>query len=419
MSARLSVVDEMFLRTHRGWGTPIVMQGLWRTDGEVNASTLDALSADFARGPLGRRVVRPRIPGARPRFEPSTDAFPVEDAEIETGAVLAWADEQGSLSVDPERGPAWRLACARPAGGGTVLSLVCSHVIADARGLAAAIAAALQGLPPSDPGGAEGAVADMWDATRLARRVTEGTARAVAGLVVSGARRAELRRFLHVSGEASPGTLCHSPVSAVLDVDAERWDAAAEQAGGTPNSLFLTVVAELARRDGETRPLTISVPMDLRGAATSSGTANSVAMVEVDVHPQDTVADVRAASRAAFSAPAMTSPAGFPEEMLQLVPDRVAHALTGNPGERDVLCSNIGPLPEALVSIGGHRATGIATRAVHPGVVTSRTRLSAYLSRFGGSYTLALESLDSPDRAELRERATNVLARHDLTARGW
>jgi diacylglycerol O-acyltransferase len=56
---------------------------------------------------------------------------------------------------------------------------------------------------------------------------------------------------------------------------------------------------------------------------------------------------------------------------------------------------------------------------VHPGVVTSRTRLSAYLSRFGDNYTLALESLDSPDRAELRERATTVLARHGLDARGW
>ena len=155
VSARLSVVDEMFLRTHRGWGTPIVMQGLWRTDGWVDATTLDALTAELALGPLGRRVVRPRIPGARPRFEPSSDAFPVEYSDIAAGSVLAWADEQGSLPVDPERGPGWRLACARPAEGGTVLSLVCSHVIADARGLAAAIAAALQCRPPSDPGAAQ------------------------------------------------------------------------------------------------------------------------------------------------------------------------------------------------------------------------------------------------------------------------
>ncbi|MBC2642829.1 MULTISPECIES: hypothetical protein [unclassified Rhodococcus (in: high G+C Gram-positive bacteria)] len=419
MSARLSVVDEMFLRTHRGFGTPIVMQGLWRTDDRVEAATLDVLTAELARGPLGRRVVRPRIPGARPRFEPRADSFPVEYSEIDAGTVLAWADEQGALPVDPERGPGWRLACARPADGGTVLSLVCSHVIADARGLAAAIAAALQGGQPLGPGGGAGTVADVWDATRLARRVTEGTARAVAGLAVSGSRRAELRRFLHVSGNASPGTHCHSPVSAVLDVDADRWDAVADREGGTPNSLFLSVVAEVARQDGESRPLTISVPMDLRRRDHAPGTANSVAMVEVDVSPWATVADVRAASRAAFAAPTMTSPAGFPEEMLQLVPDRVAHALTGNPGERDVLCSNIGPLPDTLGWVGGHRATGIVTRAVHPGAVTSRTRLSAYLSLFGGRYTLALESLDSPGRAALRERAENVLAGYGLTTRGW
>jgi hypothetical protein len=115
----------------------------------------------------------------------------------------------------------------------------------------------------------------------------------------------------------------------------------------------------------------------------------------------------------------MTSPAGFPEEMLQLIPDRLAHALTGNPGERDVLCSNIGPLPDALGVLGGHHTTGIATRAVHPGIVSSRTRMSAYLSKFDGRYTLALESLDVPSHTALRERAENVLSRHELRAHGW
>ncbi len=418
------------------------MQGLWRTDGRVEDPALESLRANLARGPLGVRVVRPRIPGARPRFEPTTAAFPVEYSEIDAAAVLAWADEQASLPVNPEHGPGWRLTCARLGDGGTVLSLVCSHVVADAQGLSAAIAAALQGVTAAalqgvtaaalqgtaEPdGGLTGGstAADMRDAAQLAGRVTAGTACAVAGLVVSGRRRAELRRFLHAGDKMRSETTilsetpCHSPVTAVLDVDAEQWDTAAERACGTANSLFLSVVAESARRDGESRPLTISVPMDLRPHDNSASTANSIAMVEVNISPQDTVADVRAASRAAFSSPSMTSPAGFPEEMLQLVPDRVAHALTGNPGERDVLCSNIGPLPDVLASVGDHRTTGITTRAVHPGVVTSRTRLSAYLSKFGGRYTLALESLDSPGRAALLDRVEGVLLRHGLSARNW
>lgn len=430
----MSVVDEMFLRSHRGWGTPIVMQGLWRTDARVEESTLEALLTVLAHGPLGRRVVRPWIPGARPRFEPSTASFPVNYSEIYPEAVLAWADKQGCMPVNPEHGPGWRLACARLEGGGTALSLVCSHVIADARGLAVAIAAALQGetaaaLQDNVEGDGRcvggGAAADIRDAAQLTRRVTTGTARAVAGLMVSRRRRAELRSFMHTGDSALSGATARSapahrsPVSAVLEVDAEQWDTAAERAGGTANSLFLSIAAETARQDGESGSLKVSVPMDLQPRRSPDATANSVAMVEVDIRPQDTVADIRAASRTAFSSPPMTSPAGFPEEMLQLVPDRVAHALTGNPGERDVLCSNIGPLPDVLESIEGHRTTGIATRAVHPGVAHSRTRLSAYLSRFGGRYTLALESLDSPGSAALRDRAEGALARHGLSARSW
>ncbi|MCQ4118177.1 hypothetical protein [Rhodococcus tibetensis] len=419
MSARLSVVDEMFLRTHRGWGTPIVMQGLWRTDSRVDAETLESLRAVLARGPLGRRVVRSRVPGARPRFAPRSEAFPVEYAAVPAAALLEWADGRAALSVDPEHGPGWRVACARLDDGGTVLSLVCSHVVADARGLAAAIASALQGTAPTVAVRHRGPVEDLWDATLLTRRVTEGTVRAMAGLLLSSDRRAELRDFVQAGSTRRSEVFRGKAVSAVVDVDAGAWDAAAEGSGGTANSLFLSVVAEIARRGGESAPLTISVPMDVRRRSDSADPANSVAMVEVAVAPGDTVADVRAKSRAAFTSTPMTSPAGFPEEMLQLIPDRAAHALTGNPGERDVLCSNIGPLPDALGVLGGHRTTGIATRAVHPGVVSSRTRMSAYLSSFDGRYTLALESLDAPSHTTLRERAEKVLSRHELRPHGW
>ena len=74
---RLSVVDEMFLHRHRGSGLPSVMQGLWRTDDTVHAPLLISLHDALSQGPLGRRVVRPRIPGARPRFVPSTHSYPL------------------------------------------------------------------------------------------------------------------------------------------------------------------------------------------------------------------------------------------------------------------------------------------------------------------------------------------------------
>ncbi|MFE3292156.1 hypothetical protein ACFXGJ_15495, partial [Rhodococcus sp. NPDC059234] len=206
-----------------------------------------------------------------------------------------------------------------------------------------------------------------------------------------------------------------SPEAVVVEVDAAGWDAAAARDGGTPNSLFVALTVAVAR---PSTPVQVSVPVDRR--ADPDSPANAVDMVAVTVAPGDSPAAVRAALREAYAQPPMTSPAGFPPELLQLVSDRAAHRLAPNPGERDVLCSNIGAIPDALSSLGGHRTSGIATRAVHPGVTptqaaAARNRLSAYLCRREGRYTLALVSMDGG----LRERTEEALAAHGLRARYW
>jgi hypothetical protein len=162
----------------------------------------------------------------------------------------------------------------------------------------------------------------------------------------------------------------------------------------------------------------VSVPVDRRADADSA--SNAVDMVELTVGPGDFPAAVRAALRQAYARPPMSGPAGFPPELLQLLPDAAAYRLAPNPGERDVLCSNIGTIPDTMDSLGGHKTSGIATRAVHPGVTPSRAaemrnRLSAYLCRFGGRYTLALVSMDGG----LRERVDAALAAHGLSGRYW
>ncbi|NKT26280.1 hypothetical protein GS745_00465, partial [Rhodococcus hoagii] len=74
---RLTMVDEIFLRRHHGFGLPIVMQGVWRTADAVDVRALEAVHAALSRGALGRRVVRPRVPGARMRWEASTATHPL------------------------------------------------------------------------------------------------------------------------------------------------------------------------------------------------------------------------------------------------------------------------------------------------------------------------------------------------------
>lgn len=417
---RLTVVDEMFLRGHHGYGTPVVMQGLWR-GADIDPSDLDRVHDSLRRGALSRTVIRPRIPGARPRWRPGAAVWPIEwsPAPLPRDGIVAWADAVATRPVDPEAGAGWRLAAARVDGGGTVLSLLCSHVLADARGLATVLAGAMSGREPTPPaaGPSHPLRADVADAARMLTTVGVRTARAVAGLALHPSRRDELRSApVREFGDQGNQRRAQVPEALVLDIDAAHWDAAAARAGGTANSLLVAVAARIAATDDT--PLCVAVPVDRRTSAQSA--SNAVDMAEVAVGRDDSPAAVRARLRDAYSRPPMSSPAGFPPELLQVVPDAVAYRLAPDPGERDVLCSNIGTVPDTLGSLGGARADAIATRAVHPGITaeqlaSSRNRLSAFLCRLGDRYTLALVSKD----AGLRARTDAALTTLGVTARYW
>ena len=148
-----------------------------------------------------------------------------------------------------------------------------------------------------------------------------------------------------------------------------------------------------------------------------------VKATRVTVTRADTPATLREKCRAAYEH-RMSSPGGLPEEIVQLLPAHVAHALTRGAGERDILCSNIGSLPAALSRLGPHPCLGVAARAIHPGLTAPlpRTRLSAYLSRLADTYTLALVSLD-PAHIEsstaLAELAEPTLTSLDISATFW
>lgn len=417
------MVDEIFLRRHHGYGTPIVMQGVWRTADVVDAAVLESVHAALTVSALGRRVVRPRVPGARLRWEASTDSLPLHYGQDPVDDVVRWADAQADVDVDPEFGPGWALSAAPLAGGGTVISLVCSHVVADARGLAAAVDAALTGRPPAP---VPPRTSDVVDAIRTVGKVLIGGARASLGLASSARRRRELREFV----EANPGPrperthVTTGTCSAIVDVDAAKWDTVAAAEDGTANGLFIAVVTAIADAAGIPMPLHISVPVDTRN---SDVVDNAMVITEVVANPSDSLADIRRSSREAFAGRPKGAPSGFPEETAQILPDRIAAHLTAGAGELDALCSNIGRLPDALASLGPYRTTGVATRAMHPGIsggrpVRTTTHLSAYLCSHGDTYTLSLVGID-PDCFDsnemLRDLAVSELAARGLTAHSW
>ncbi|QCQ90039.1 hypothetical protein [Rhodococcus sp. SGAir0479] len=421
---RLTVVDEIFLRRHRGYGVPIVMQGVWRTEEAVDASVLESVHSALARGALGRRVVRPRVPGARLRWEASTATHPLRYAREAVDDVVAWADAQTGVDVDPEHGPAWALAATPVVGGGTAVSLVCSHAVADARGLVGAVDVALSGKSPVP---APRRTSDAADAAGLVGTVLARGAAASLGLAVSARRRRELRDFRNAASTGRATSRTHTATgttTAIVDVDAAAWDTVARREGGTANGLFIALVTGVAEAAGIPMPLHVSVPVDLRRTDTVD---NAVVVTEVIVTPDCSLSDIRRASREAYTRAPMGAPSGFPEEIVQLLPDRVAHRLTSGAGERDALCSNIGRLPDSLAALGPHRTTGVATRAMHPGLsparpVATTTRLSAYLCSCAGTYTLSIVGLDSRrfgDAARLRRSVVAQLEKWGLLARPW
>ncbi|MBF6426123.1 hypothetical protein IU440_15665 [Nocardia cyriacigeorgica] len=474
--ARLTVVDEIFLRTHRGLGTPIALQGLWRTSDRVEVESLEDLHARLRRGPLGRRVVRARVPGARRSWRPTVRAHPLDlHGEIAASDVLGWADTLGA-DLDPEYAPGWRLSSAPLDDGGTVIALTCSHVLADARGLIIAVdtaltAAAGSGAAPTRPpavhqspsatstlapnppaptghphtseqrhhgrrrpAAALNAVprSDWADAWEQLLTVLGGTTAAFGtGLRRWSSRVRNATRTTDplatdprtgASRITDPRTTRIPTVGAVLRFPAADWDRAAAASAGTANSLFVWFVANMLWASGfPGATIEAALPVDTRDEPRVD---NDLAMTAITVTRADSPGTIRAKARAAYER-RMTSPAGLPEETLQLVPDRLAYAMSRGAGERDILCSNIGTLPPSLHTFGPHECTAIAARAIHPDLTFARrprTRLSGYLSRDRDTYTLALVSLTPeliPNSPALHRLAEVTAGRLGLSLRTW
>lgn len=424
---RLTVVDEIFLRTHRGMGTPIALQGLWRIPEAMEPTLLRAIHDRLRVGDLGRRVVRARVPGARRGWRPNTRSHPLDHTAgpLAEDAVLPWADTLGT-GLDPEFGPGWRLSSAALHDTGTVVALTCSHALADARGLIHAVAAALGDLGVDDR--PEARVDALHTPARtgtsapsVLRRGTAvsdwGDARAQWSTIVNGTTRA-LRRGIPtppatVAAESSLGRTVHSTL---LTFDAAEWDTTAAATGATPNSLFIHLVANILWETGFQHPrIAASLPVDTRDEPRVD---NDLAMTEIAIDRADTPATVRDKARTAYLR-RMSSPAGLPEQILQVLPDRWAYALSRGAGERDILCSNIGTLPDVLRTVGGHHCDRVAARAIHPGLTEfPRTRLSGYFSRLGDTYTLALVSL-ACDRETLDAAIARACATAGLDAAPW
>lgn len=430
-AVRLTFGDDLFARRHRGMGSPVVSQLVWRFDEPLRPSALAELRDALASGALSRRVHRPRVPGARARWSRDHERPPLllRTEPLREAEVTAWVRGLVLTPLDPARGGAWRLASAPVADGGHLVSLVASHAVADGGAMIDAVERAAAGRDalrlPDRPGPLESVASDLRDA---------GTQAAEVGRWVAGAVR-NRRRSTPAPGPVAvtPPTVrqvnaddgsasWHAPM-VVVECPTAQVTAAAARLGGTPNAWFVALAASVAASlDPAPRALRIALPVSARGADDLRANATRIASVTIgpgDLAPRD-LAGVRALCKQAYAT--LGRPAAgtaTPLALVQMLPDPVVRRLP-QPPPADVLASNLGTLSDAFCSIGGSRARSVTAMAGPQAATVADVRamgggLMAWAADCGDRTTFSMAALD-PDRVHGDAALEAVVVR---TLREW
>ncbi|MBY6365878.1 hypothetical protein [Rhodococcoides corynebacterioides] len=414
-----------FLREAFGWD--VVLQLTWMFDTAPATAAVQDFTDALTASRLHRRVVRPRIPPARPSWVRST-ADPVlsaRDAPVPADERDAWARALLRTSdLDAEAGRCWAVHLAPDDHGGAVLSLTCLHLAADGRALttAATDAAAATRMRAPAPSTLStrppGPVDDLVDAGLQVGRAARGTARAVRAALTSrtagtgetsGARPAAMPARPPRSAPAIRAPRAH-PSWVVVDTDTDHWAERAARYGGTPNSLFVAVVAGALYASGYAAPgdpVSIGVPVSLRGpdaADDQRSNATGGVTVVVDDRPSagGDLGPVRARCRAAFTAVgAGDRPAAYHlQSLLQVLPIALVTrvVMAGPSGMPDAVASNLGRF-DGLARMGDATATSVSFRGDARGVRPDRPErfgegVQSWLLETEGRTTFAVAGFD-------------------------
>ena len=435
--ARIGFADHLFLRMHHGIGNPVFNQFVWRFDNALPDAELKKLHTNLSQGLLARAVLAPMLPTARHRWVQSEESMPLDLASttIAQDAVRCWAEQRVVDGLDPEQGTGWQLAAARIDGGGMVLSLVCSHMIADGAAMIAAVRQANQAQPSvraadlgSRPSLIRGLVDDFDDTIGELKPIVEWAARTVADGIAGIGRApspgaAPKPEQPHRSVVAGNSDLW-SPPYVVIECPADEWKATAAEWGGTSTSLFIGVMTALAERLGRARPgdeLRWSLPYSDRDIGDLD--ANSTKIVPVRVPVSETadrdLTRIRKAVKTAlteFTARLQTgnAAAAVPLQLVQMLPDSLVARMPMPSDGAEGLCSNLGRVPDDFAMIGGFAAASISARAIFAGADPAFAR-----SLGGGSTAWACETADTvtitvhgmdPDRIRTDEQMREAVA---------
>jgi diacylglycerol O-acyltransferase len=433
MTYRLNSTDEMLYNAGRNLGSARIIQVLWRFPSEVTPTALQAEWDRLNLSRLSRQVAPARVPGARRKWVEARNAEPLREhpESLTEATVTDWIDAQVRAPLPVGSDALWRLATA-PYRGGSLVSLTVPHYRSDGIGVFNALAARASRLESRRNPGAALTGSDLGEALGQTSLAVTGSARWAARLLVSRSERTRIMAALR--GGGSPAPAAAEPrffVTTILDVDVASWEESARAHGGTPNSLFVEIAANLVRARGgrdDHATIDVGIPMSLR-RSDADGRANALVVVPLEVPagaPQHE--DLRRTRR---DTKALLGNSG--EQSATLVPEPVWHLLPGRYADRlkvpgaqqtDVVASNFGHVPDAVVHFAGKQADGVALRTMNvPGLVPGKARLRASLCLLQVGDRLIVTVTGMPDQfgdaGSLYRLVVDELAAWGLRARRW
>ncbi|MFE1593430.1 hypothetical protein [Nocardia sp. NPDC058705] len=440
---RLTADDDLFLKLHSLYGNALVNQLAWRFDEPLPRDLLARFHAQLAQGFLARRVQPTRVPFARPYWLPATESLPLgwDTEPVADDEVLDWYFAQSRVDFDPETGRVWRLSAAPTAAGGTLVSLVTSHVASDGGAVLYAVGDALArldespdfatgsgslvGTRPRNPLGA-----NIIDAGRQLSAVAKGIRAAIATRDVTEPDRNPRPPLpeLRLPSQWSPSDL-------VVQLDLTEWNTAAAKQSGTTNGLLIALGAGLLGRSGrvgDTAEIRVDIPHSMRTPDDPRANATTGLPISVPYRtgtPIDLPTIRTAVKRAAtaYRDPATTPALQHLQPLQMILPRFVLRHFARTAKAPECLCTNLGETASGVAAFANHHASAVLMRPV---VCTNDTTMfrqvevgvNLSFSTDGHTITLAVTAADPdhfPTRTTLRELLTAELESWNLTPRFW
>lgn len=398
VDSTLAYIDQSSFLGLRALGRGPLVQFTWVYTHPVDYEALRRFHGNLGRGLLGRRIERSALPFGRHHWVAGARSpeMHVGSGEISRDEVPAWSQEQLRFPVDPEYGPAWRMAVQPLTGGGAAVTVVASHTVCDGLAMNIAAAEAAQGIirdlgyPP--PNNRTRRAALLEDARQTLRSVPEMGRAVVAAVRV--ARKNSEEFSTSAARSSKPQKLSRSSPVTVPSVTAylgeAGWDSRAEALGGTSNSLFAGIAARLGQRMGrldERGLVKLMFPVSERTEGDTR--ANALTGMTLTVDPagvSESLTAVRAEIKHNLAALSETRNELFaPLPLTPLVPRRLARRLEGMAlgSGAPIGCSNLGRLDPAVNRPDGTDAEFLSVRQME-------SRITAdVLQRLGGTLFLA------------------------------